>query len=977
MGHGPANLVRLNGPSADLGEDNWKFEISGRKVLKHPQCHATDPSYSSWIDIHKDFICKRPHESFSFGDLRYTPITCQQAELVVHDNVNYEEEGLKYPRFLEDMFNGDHYEEFLGGKTEPFRLRFVHTKNRRVNVFIGMTMYQEPCGGLDDIRFEDDLEYVSQQTYEQATKEAGTVPASLIGVLENLKIFNQSSRFTWDNVVVCLIADGRTRINQEDDNLKALNSMGAFFDLNKLYSPGGMMESRHRVYDYDRENFYKSDDDVSRTNPRFTVDDGMPVFCHLFENIIKYKDFVPIQFMFALKELNAGKLDSHLWFFEGFAHYFYRLQKEEVYCVTLDAGTRTSSKAIVRLIERMEGDSDVAGVCGQIAVAEPLNWRNILNIYVASQTYEYKVGNFLDKSFEAFFGSISVLPGAFSAYRWTALSPPELGAFSIKRPIVPYFTSCTAGGTLNPFYGNMYLAEDRVLCNELVCGVYRRNKLSYVPEAEAMTDCPRTLAALMKQRRRWLNGSFFAQAHGVWEGLIKCRLFQARHSFARRWGLVIEYVYFLVNLFIIWFLNGLFYAIYYSAMEANLVLVTGLLGIDGEGELGVRTGMFWSLQALFIGNYLLMLSMSLRHAPDSKKKWVRYTFTGIANIFMILTFFLLILIFAAISQGSLFVQITSIVVFLPLLLSILHCEFHYVLITQLQSFITAPVYILCFQLYAFCNTHDLSWGTKGLDTGGGGEMNYIVKQRKKFRNWVLLVWGLTNIGLICFFIAYVPMARWYVYLGSYIQLTVLPIVLVIAVFSMGLRVIGSILFICGPQVYKSVQAFFERNRITEERKREIQGLNSDDSADDDDMEDMKEEQRLRVMITRYRETGLQGQIPEEPKGPIRVLEPDDDGKVDFSDADSTFDQLSLPDLDRETIPAAASAPIAIAELLRNTVKSLPEEERASGMSMLVAQAMVSHTGASGMSAYKNGNIPISVYKSSIPKYGGRVSQGFT
>mmetsp|Transcript_1252 Transcript_1252/g.1108 ORF Transcript_1252/g.1108 Transcript_1252/m.1108 type:complete len:113 (+) Transcript_1252:184-522(+) len=53
----------------------------------------------------------------------------------------------------------------------------------------------------------------------------------------------------------------------------------------------------------------------------------------------------PLQMMFALKEFNAGKLDTHLWFFEGFAHHIYRVMNarasegvhEELYCVCLDA----------------------------------------------------------------------------------------------------------------------------------------------------------------------------------------------------------------------------------------------------------------------------------------------------------------------------------------------------------------------------------------------------------------------------------------------------------------------------------------------------------------------------------------------------------------------------------------------------------------------------------------------------------------
>ena len=76
------------------------------------------------------------------------------------------------------------------------------------------------------------------------------------------------------------------------------------------------------------------------------------------------------------------------------------------------------------------------------------------------------MSNILDKPIESLFGYITVLPGAFSAYRWHALQNDSMG----DGPLKEYFKGeklehAVDAGLLTK---NMYLAEDRVLCWELV-----------------------------------------------------------------------------------------------------------------------------------------------------------------------------------------------------------------------------------------------------------------------------------------------------------------------------------------------------------------------------------------------------------------------------------------------------------------------------------------------------------------------------
>jgi chitin synthase len=121
---------------------------------------------------------------------------------------------------------------------------------------------------------------------------------------------------------------------------------------------------------------------------------------------------LPMQTIYAIKESNGGKLDSHFWFFNAFAE-----QLRPTYTFLIDVGTKPEPYSIVRLFACMERNKQIGGCCGEIAVAEP----NYLSLVQATQHYEYKTSNIMGKCLESLFGYIAVLPGAFSAYRYEAI----------------------------------------------------------------------------------------------------------------------------------------------------------------------------------------------------------------------------------------------------------------------------------------------------------------------------------------------------------------------------------------------------------------------------------------------------------------------------------------------------------------------------------------------------------------------------
>lgn len=74
--------------------------------------------------------------------------------------------------------------------------------------------------------------------------------------------------------------------------------------------------------------------------------------------------------------------------------------------------------------------------------------------------------------------------------------------------------------------------------------------LKYVKGAIGETDVPDALPEFISQRRRWLNGSFFAATYAI---AHVGQVMRSGHSFSRKVMLMIETVYNIINLIFSWF----------------------------------------------------------------------------------------------------------------------------------------------------------------------------------------------------------------------------------------------------------------------------------------------------------------------------------------------------------------------------------------------------------------------------------------
>ena len=83
--------------------------------------------------------------------------------------------------------------------------------------------------------------------------------------------------------------------------------------------------------------------------------------------------------------------------------------------------------------------------------------------------------------------------------------------------------------------------------------------LKYVKSATGETDVPDTVAEFINQRRRWLNGSFFASTYALTHTL---QLFRTQHSRRQVFFLLVQAIYNLCQVVFAWFGLGN-YAIFF------------------------------------------------------------------------------------------------------------------------------------------------------------------------------------------------------------------------------------------------------------------------------------------------------------------------------------------------------------------------------------------------------------------------------
>ena len=431
--------------------------------------------------------------------------------------------------------------------------------------------------------------------------------------------------------------------------------------------------------------------------------------------------------MFCLKQKNSKKINSHRWLFNAFG----RILNPEV-CIVLDAGTKPGHKSLLALWEAFYNDKDLGGACGEIHAMLGKGWKNLINPLVAGQNFEYKMSNILDKPLESSFGYVSVLPGAFSAYRFRAI---------MGRPLEQYFhgdhtLSKQLGKKgiegMNIFKKNMFLAEDRILCFELVAKAGSKWHLSYVKASKGETDVPEGAAEFISQRRRWLNGSFAA---GIYSVMHFGRVYKSGHNIIRMFFLHIQLIYNMYNTFLTWMSLSSYWLT--TSVILNLV---GTPSKDNKGQ-GFPFGDITPIINMVVQYiYLAFLLLQLLLALGNRPKGSRWSYLVSFVVFGIIQLYVLVdaadLVYKAFKPGmphfnhsspfafiASFFKSTAGEVLCALAATYgLYFLSSFMYMDPWHMFTSFPAYmalqssyINILNVYAFCNWHDVSWGTKGSD----------------------------------------------------------------------------------------------------------------------------------------------------------------------------------------------------------------------------------------------------------------------
>ncbi|SBS39239.1 Chitin synthase [Marinomonas spartinae] len=556
-------------------------------------------------------------------------------------------------------------------------------------------------------------------------EESDFLSSTLLSILKNSNELRENDSF--EKVMVCIICDGYEKIsNSSFEYLKKINVLNG----DKAY-----------VY---RDEELKDDDFASiyrqKSGPFTLYEDGRG------STISSSMDI-----MLCIKNKNAGKLDSHWWFFNKICPLIL-----PEYCYQIDAGTVLAKGTLQNMSSAFMHYPQTVAFSNNVLIES----ENPFDFLESFQVFDFILQKAILWPSESFFGYLSVIPGQFCAIRYDGFDKSKIEGESTPKERYLRGLECSS-----PFEKTMYMAEDRMMGFELLVQNQSDNRLEYNPQSTCYTDKCDSIDEFLSQRRRWCNSAFMCRIWMMfnmlryWENSTSS-IFKKAHTMSSLISMVLNTLFDFFQPFIVF-----------------LVLSVVFDSIDGVVDKNIISSSFSKVLLCFIVfSWMLPLIFSF-----SSYKSNRYFFRFVLIMASAATSLSILFIVSGVFLSDRLFEIQNVIIFYPiifvvivLLSSLLISYENYRL--ALRSFIPHFLIAIPFNLmtfgYSFINMNDSSWGTKGLSNNVENKIN--AKKFLYFRNKFVFIWLFLNLSLILFSVfsdGYIGLISFVGYLSLIIMFT--------------------------------------------------------------------------------------------------------------------------------------------------------------------------------------------------------------
>ncbi|XP_050401399.1 chitin synthase chs-2 isoform X2 [Patella vulgata] len=339
------------------------------------------------------------------------------------------------------------------------------------------------------------------------------------------------------------------------------------------------------------------------------------------------------------------------------------VQAENTFVLALDGDVDFKPHAVQLLVDRMRKSKKVGAACGRIHPigSGPMVWY---------QVFEYAVGHWLQKAAEHMLGCVLCSPGCFSLFRGSALMDDNvMRTYATRSSEARHYLQYDQG-------------EDRWLCTLLLQQGYR---VEYCAASDAMTHAPERFKEFFNQRRRWIPSTLA----NIMDLLQSYRTTVKIND-------NISYLY-----------MG-----YQGLLMLSTILgpATVLLMMAGAFNAVIRTSL-WQSYLLAVGPSVLYLIVCFVGKSETQLNFAAI----LSAIYSLLMMAVVVGTLVQIAEDTI---VSPNAVFLLMLLAIFiisacfHPQEFICLLPGALYFLCIPSGYVLLMLYAMCNLHVVSWGTR-------------------------------------------------------------------------------------------------------------------------------------------------------------------------------------------------------------------------------------------------------------------------